>query len=213
MGLGKTVELLACILAHRKSTSDGDACVFTKWQDTEDQKVNLKRLKRERVECICGAVSDSYRYRGLWVQCDICDAWQHADCVGYSPRGKKKRSGVEVQKQTKETTTSYVNRDGEHVCQMCSELIQATDSTIATGATLIVCPAPILCQWHAEITRYNFLLDSWCALRKFQHSLLFYCTAAWLLADNINGYSYLHLAKICLGWGRTEKYQALLITP
>lgn len=46
----------------------------------EGQKNSLKRLKRERVECICGSVSESIRYKGLWVQCDACDAWQHADC-------------------------------------------------------------------------------------------------------------------------------------
>lgn len=154
MGLGKTVELLACILAHRKSTSDDGSVVAPTWQNTGNQKINLKRLKRERVECVCGAVSDSYKYRGLWVQCDICDAWQHADCVGYSPRGKKKMSVDDVQKHRNKTTISYVERDGEHVCQMCSELIEVADTPIATGATLIVCPAPILPQWHSEITRH-----------------------------------------------------------
>uniref|UniRef100_A0A6M2F4Q2 RING-type domain-containing protein n=1 Tax=Populus davidiana TaxID=266767 RepID=A0A6M2F4Q2_9ROSI len=155
MGLGKTVELLACILAHRKSTSDDGSVVAPTWQNTGNQKINLKRLKRERVECVCGAVSDSYKYRGLWVQCDICDAWQHADCVGYSPRGKKKMSVDDVQKHRNKTTISYVERDGEHVCQMCSELIEVADTPIATGATLIVCPAPILPQWHSEITRHT----------------------------------------------------------
>ncbi|CAK7340000.1 unnamed protein product [Dovyalis caffra] len=155
MGLGKTVELLACILAHRKSTYDDGSFITHSWQHTEDQKVNLKRLKRERVECVCGAVSDSYKYRGLWVQCDICDAWQHAECVGYSPRGKKKRSMDEVKRQSNKTTISYVERDGKHVCQMCSELIEVADSPIETGATLIVCPAPILPQWHSEITRHT----------------------------------------------------------
>lgn len=155
MGLGKTVELLACILAHRKSTSDDGSVVAPTWQNTGNQKINLKRLKRERVECVCGAVSDSYKYRGLWVQCDICDAWQHADCVGYSPRGKKKMSVDDEQKHRNKTTISYVERDGEHVCQMCSELIEVADTPIATGATLIVCPAPILPQWHSEITRHT----------------------------------------------------------
>lgn len=155
MGLGKTVELLACILAHQKPTSDDGSVVAPTWQNTGNQKINLKRLKRERVECVCGAVSDSYKYRGLWVQCDICDAWQHADCVGYSPRGKKKMSVDDVQKHRNKTTISYVERDGEHVCQMCSELIEVADTPIATGATLIVCPAPILPQWHSEITRHT----------------------------------------------------------
>lgn len=156
MGLGKTVELLACIFAHRKPASDDDILISTALEVTGDQKVNLKRLKRERVECICGAVSESRKYKGLWVQCDICDAWQHADCVGYSPRGKRKRSTFELQKyKRKKDVTSIVVRDGEHICKFCKELIKATDSPVATGATLIVCPAPILPQWHAEITRYK----------------------------------------------------------
>ncbi|XP_015575743.2 E3 ubiquitin-protein ligase SHPRH [Ricinus communis] len=155
MGLGKTVELLACIFAHRKSACEDGIFIDNTWQDSGDQKIDRKRLKQERVECICGAVSESYKYRGLWVQCDICDAWQHADCVGYSTKGKKKRSAIEVQKYRKKTTINFVERDGEHVCQMCSELIQANESPIATGATLIVCPAPILPQWHAEIARHT----------------------------------------------------------
>ncbi|KAH7548237.1 hypothetical protein JRO89_XS14G0087300 [Xanthoceras sorbifolium] len=156
MGLGKTVELLACIFAHPKPACDDGIFTDTSLQVTADQKVILKRVKRERVECICGAVSESRKYKGLWVQCDLCDAWQHADCVGYSPRGKKKRSIVESQTHSrKKNVTNIVERDGEHICQLCSELIQATDSPVATGATLIICPAPILPQWHAEIIRHT----------------------------------------------------------
>ncbi|KAJ8771167.1 hypothetical protein K2173_023492 [Erythroxylum novogranatense] len=155
MGLGKTVELLACIFAHRKLSSDGGVLADMIRRDPEDQEVNIKRLKRERVECTCGAVTESYKYKGLWVQCDICDAWQHADCVGYSPRGKKKRSAVELKKHRKKTSITLVERDGEYICEMCSELVQATETPIATGATLIVCPAPILPQWHVEIERHT----------------------------------------------------------
>lgn len=88
MGLGKTVELLACIFAHRKPASESGILLNNALQAAQGQKVNLKRLKRDHVECICGAVSESPRYKGLWVQCDVCDAWQHADCVGYSPTEK-----------------------------------------------------------------------------------------------------------------------------
>ncbi|CAI0457309.1 unnamed protein product [Linum tenue] len=154
MGLGKTVELLACVFAHRRTEYDEDNMIDIEQTDAENEKV-LKRLKRERVECICGAVTESYKYTGLWVQCDICDAWQHADCVGYSPKGKRKRSTSVLQKHRKKTTISFVERDGQHICQMCSELVQATDSPVATGATLIICPAPILPQWHAEIIRHT----------------------------------------------------------
>lgn len=169
MGLGKTVELLACIFSHRMSASEGGISIHDALQVTEEQKVGLKRLKRERVECICGSVTESLKYKGLWVQCDICDAWQHSDCVGYSPKGRtsnfrevsngegdRKKRKVKFQRHRREKNrTTIIELDGEYICQLCSELIQATDSPVATGATLIVCPAPILSQWQAEIIRHT----------------------------------------------------------
>lgn len=152
MGLGKTVELLACIFVHRKPAFERRIFSDADFQAAGEFKVNLKRLKRERVECVCGAVSESYKYKGLWVQCDICDAWQHADCVGYSSKRKTAKSS-EQNRTRKKNAPNIVVRDEEHICQLCSELIEATDSPVATGATLIVCPAPILPQWHAEIMR------------------------------------------------------------
>lgn len=168
MGLGKTIELLACIFAHRNGASEDSLLLDTELLSTGC----LRRLKRERVECVCGAVSENWRYKGVWVQCDICDAWQHADCVGYSSRGKtvksrevsdgqghQKRSSAKMQNhKRKKNAATIVERDGDYICPSCSELIQATDSPVATGATLIVCPAPILPQWHAEIIRYVFCL-------------------------------------------------------
>ncbi|KAL0740078.1 hypothetical protein Bca4012_081591 [Brassica carinata] len=162
MGLGKTVELLACIFSHRKPDED-ETSVTNGSPVTDDLKTGLKRLKRERVECICGAVSESRKYKGVWVQCDMCDAWQHADCVGYSPKGKSKKAISQdvdektSQKKSKKDAVDIVVRQGEHICQMCSELLQVTASPISTGATLIVCPAPILLQWHSEITRHTRL--------------------------------------------------------
>ena len=173
MGLGKTVELLACIFAHRKPGSESDSLLNNALQAIQGQRGNPKRLKRDHVECICGAVSESPRYKGIWVQCDVCDAWQHADCVGYSPTEKTSKSrgdsnkskgdsnkskgdsnGQGCKKQRgKKNKTNIVMMDGEHICQLCLELIQATDAPAATGATLIVCPGPILPQWHAEIIR------------------------------------------------------------
>lgn len=177
MGMGKTVELLACIFAHQKSEDEDPILADAEIQDTKDLKINLKRLKRERVECICGAVSDSGRYRGLWVQCDICDAWQHADCVGYSPCGKTIKSNeasnekehekslVNKKNSRKKNTTTIDVRDEEYICQLCSELIQATNSPVATGATLIICPASILPQWHSEIMRYVYFLFNYPAFQ------------------------------------------------
>ncbi|XP_077216092.1 RING-finger, DEAD-like helicase, PHD and SNF2 domain-containing protein [Tasmannia lanceolata] len=169
MGLGKTVELLACIFAHRSLSSEGAIHSDDETSDIGNHKSNMKRLKRERVECICGAVSESATYKGLWVQCDVCDAWQHADCVGYLPgrkpshsdgasklRGCSKNASVKLQTRSKNKfATDMVVMDGNYICSLCSELIHVTDSLIATGATLIVCPATILPQWHSEIVRHT----------------------------------------------------------
>lgn len=160
MGLGKTVELLACIFAHRKS-SEGSSSSGSISDNSLMEEIRLKRVKRERVECICGALSESYKYKGLWVQCDVCDAWQHADCVDYSPSRTRKRShgaskGQNVKDRTrKKNAVNLVVMDDQFICQLCSELMQATGCPIDSGATLIVCPAPILPQWHAEILRHT----------------------------------------------------------
>ncbi|KAK1388404.1 E3 ubiquitin-protein ligase SHPRH [Heracleum sosnowskyi] len=148
MGLGKTVEVLACIFAHRKASLEDDHVTNDIMQVSGDQNINIKRIKKERVECVCGAVSDSSKYEGLWVQCDICDAWQHADCVGYLT---DRSQNLNRSKRHSE----IVEEDEAHICKMCSELLLAAGSPIATGATLIVCPAPILPQWHSEINRHT----------------------------------------------------------
>ncbi|KAL3653381.1 hypothetical protein CASFOL_003062 [Castilleja foliolosa] len=168
MGLGKTIELLSCIFAHRMPSSEV-AGGYKAMQVQRSQTITLKRLKRERVECVCGAVTESYRYKGLWVQCDFCDAWQHADCVGYSLKRKTSKSegdaevgeceepsiGNSGKCKKRKNNSDVVEMDGEYICHTCSELIQATESPIAAGATLIVCPTPILLQWHAEILRHT----------------------------------------------------------
>ncbi|CAA0836655.1 Unknown protein [Striga hermonthica] len=164
MGLGKTIELLCCVFAHRMPSSEV-ASGFEAMEVERTQKVNLKRLKRERVECICGAVTDSYRYGGLWVQCDFCDAWQHADCVGYSLERKTPKLGGETceehsvgnsrKNKRRKTDSEVIEMNDDYICQTCSELFQATESPIAAGGTLIVCPTPILLQWHAEILRHT----------------------------------------------------------
>ena len=60
MGLWKTIELLACIFAHRKSDIDADDIRNKTIQVAGEQKSNIKRMKKERV---CGAVSEISKYK------------------------------------------------------------------------------------------------------------------------------------------------------
>nr|VDD15822.1 unnamed protein product [Brassica oleracea] len=157
MGLGKTVELLACIFSNRKPNEEETSVVTNGSPVTDDLKTGLKRVKRERVECTCGA---------------------HADCVRYSPKWTRKQAICQdadekaSQKKSKKDAVEVVVKQGEYNCQMCCELLQVTASPISTGATLIVCPSPILQQWHSEITRYQ---DSSLHLTKitFRNGVLF----------------------------------------
>ena len=172
MGMGKTVELLACILAHRKSSSEQGCCSRGITDITEKEKTRINRLKRERVECVCGALSESYKYEGLWVQCDVCDAWQHADCVGYSPsegiqRTKETSKGKRNSNRRKKNVADIVIMNNEYVCQICLQLMQATSSPIESAATLIICPSSTLPQWHAEILRYYLMYLCLCSLIHF----------------------------------------------
>ncbi|CAN6467632.1 unnamed protein product [Victoria cruziana] len=163
MGLGKTVELLACIFAHRKVSVNH--CVASKNQLKPSGAAisKLNRLKRERVECVCGAVSESIKYEGLWVQCDVCDAWQHADCVGFTgasrvpkARGCQHSPSICSHNNVKKKGKRDIELvEGSYVCTTCIELIQASSCSDVTGATLIVCPSPILPQWQDEIARHT----------------------------------------------------------
>ncbi|EEE67827.1 hypothetical protein OsJ_25598 [Oryza sativa Japonica Group] len=164
MGLGKTVELLACIFAHRRPYS-ADCSVSSNIKGADQ----IKRHKRERVECICGAASVTSAYQGIWIQCDICDAWQHASCVGYSPKEEMHvddDDGDEASNNEKGTLKSKNRRkkkdryciaetEEKYICTLCLELIEAAQTNISSNATLIVCPSPILAQWHSEIIRHT----------------------------------------------------------
>ncbi|XP_042375333.1 E3 ubiquitin-protein ligase SHPRH-like [Zingiber officinale] len=167
MGLGKTVELLACILAHRRPSMEA-GYAYQNYSRSNKMEPKIKRQKRERVECICGAASESSKYTGLWVQCDFCDAWQHAKCVGYFPKKNCLTShendskdgvvnGLSKSKRSRKykDTSIKTETDEDYICSLCSELIQAAKIDTCSSATLIVCPAPILAQWESEILRHT----------------------------------------------------------
>lgn len=157
MGLGKTVELLALIVGNPYR---GPAPVFLPKRPTSPGGLTPGRRpgqgsvptspataaaavpsaipqgQKERIDCVCGAYNmdpgAEEGYEGLWVQCSQCLAWQHGACVGFPKRPPKK----------------------EYICQPCLRKVAATEVTQPCGSTLVVCPAPILAQWKAEISRH-----------------------------------------------------------
>ncbi|KAL2642434.1 hypothetical protein R1flu_010021 [Riccia fluitans] len=80
MGLGKTVELLACILANPNKEVPSPSPAERSRKDLEE---TLSRRRLDRVDCVCGSVEED-DYEHEWIKCEICDAWQHATCVGLS---------------------------------------------------------------------------------------------------------------------------------
>ncbi|KAK9810177.1 hypothetical protein WJX72_006177 [[Myrmecia] bisecta] len=128
MGLGKTVELLACLLAHPFQPSE-----HAEPQDSED---DLAISRYERIDCVCGATDadpTASNYEGLWIQCEACEAWLHGACVGYPRRAPA----------------------GRFECSSCQRARAATPHTTPCGATLIICPTPILQQWQDEIAKHT----------------------------------------------------------
>ena len=81
------------------------------------------RKRKERIDCLCGATSED-NYEGLWVQCEECLVWMHATCLGI------RRAPP-----------------GSFVCAQCQRAAAAAPVRQDCGATLVVCPTPILQQW------------------------------------------------------------------
>lgn len=119
MGLGKTVELLACILANPYTDLSVPSAVDTARTLLQDR---LASRKHERVECACGAKEENEDCTESWVQCDVCDAWQHATCVGYG-----RPAELKAQSNNVETSTGKRSRVGG------SDTSQGTDGRSPNG--------------------------------------------------------------------------------
>eukprot|EP00892_Ulva_mutabilis_P001424 jgi/Ulvmu1/11282/UM073_0054.1 len=129
MGLGKTVEVIACILRHPCPAP-------TRLRDLPDRIARIP--KKARIACMpCGTtVANPHdvaaeSYNGTWVQCDGCAAWMHGACIGF--RGEPDHLLC-----------------GECLRKLAQQEVQGTSK-----ATLIVCPDAILKQWQSEIARHG----------------------------------------------------------
>jgi hypothetical protein len=107
MGLGKTVELLTCILAHPRPGGHSAAD-----RASSEAAAQIAHRRKDRIDCACGAKEEDEYYTGAWVQCDKCSAWQHASCVGYVPKKRRRRRGLVEQKGAKEESVEGLGGQG-----------------------------------------------------------------------------------------------------
>lgn len=119
MGLGKTVELLALVLANR---FQGPSPTF------DSAGPAAKRRRRERVECVCGATHSAPAseggYAGLWLCCDECDAWAHGACVGFPRRAPPgERDGA---RSALDLNLLYLSLSSLLACGQCTRPAAAT---------------------------------------------------------------------------------------
>ncbi|CAM8961753.1 unnamed protein product [Rhodiola kirilowii] len=127
MGLGKTVELLACIFCNRNPARE----VFS-------------------------AMTESPRYKGLWVQCDICDAWQHGDCVNCKTRIKRQKSG-----DCRVSRNSSTGADKSPTANIGDALCKVPKSVLSPRA-LLWCPLSLDLSTTTTLNqKCTFDVESW----------------------------------------------------
>lgn len=167
MGLGKTVEVLACLLANQRPKDEISAMHFDDLASMEEEKKDddeqggteffEKEYECVPIEtwvdhfgaCICGS-SDSFRGCLDTVLCQSCQQPMHGICAGFC-------SHEEIQANTSNEVV------GGFVVPVCSRKrcptcvfadAQESKKLVESGATLIVTPAAILSQWEREIRRH-----------------------------------------------------------
>jgi len=132
MGLGKTLEILACILINQRSSFPEPNVI--------EPNPKLKTKNSKTFSCLCGLTpsqfkSAYYTNKNSPVktkvelkinQCILCGAWTHADCVNYKGAAD------------------------EFLCLKCC----TTVPPISSGCTLIVTPSIISHQWIDEIKKH-----------------------------------------------------------
>ena len=153
MGLGKTVEVIACILANPSSLSLHSAA-----GDSDDYTNSNAALPSHRAEkpsvfanaiCICSR-SKSFGGCLSWVVCEGCGQEMHGRCAGF-------RSENEVIRNTTYDDEREVRICQNSNCPLCvtAAIAKNPDSIIESRATLIVTPPAILVQWQKEILHHT----------------------------------------------------------
>lgn len=167
MGLGKSVEVLACLLANKRpneksATSVNDLPVIEEEKKEcsdsseevkliypEEELITVKKWMGCFGACVCGSTS-AFRGCLCTVLCRSCHEPLHGICAGFT-------SPEELQTETSNEVV------GRYIVPVCSSdrcptcvftRLQKTGRLIESRATLIVTPAAIISQWEREIQRH-----------------------------------------------------------
>ena len=146
MGLGKTVEVVALILANpsplalqtqssRSTQSNGSANTTTTTTTTNVMK--FEPIPDDEM-CICGR-NTAYKDCLSCVSCASCGMFMHGRCAGFT-------SEAELRANT---------QDGKCASMYCVSC--PGDGLIQSRATLIICPPAIANQWQREIARHTLV--------------------------------------------------------
>jgi hypothetical protein len=148
MGLGKSVELLALILARRAPQTPPPDFIGPALPEAE-------LSVRTTSSCCCGRLvrARDSRQSCLWIQCESCGEWSHGACVGRASEDE-----VEASEQW-ECVKCEANRlQQSPLVTPCRRRPRrahtAPRRTQRCGATLIICPVQLIAQWRGEIEKH-----------------------------------------------------------
>ena len=154
MGLGKTVEVIALILANSSplalhttppsfstsgngGTTEATTTNVSKARPTSHHDMKFKPIPDGEM-CICGR-NTAYMDCLSCVSCATCGIFMHGRCAGF-------RSEAELRANTQDGKCSSM------YCVSCPG-----DGLIPSRATLIICPPAIANQWQREIARHTLV--------------------------------------------------------
>ena len=138
MGLGKTVEVLACILANQAPSTLLSPSPGTQVYRGDPLIPTSHSTTKHRAACICGR-STSYRDCLSWVVCKDCGEEMHGRCAGFTCEN-------ELVTNTEYDSNSAIRVCSCEYCPTCA----ATKPAVKSRATLIVTPPSILSQWERD---------------------------------------------------------------
>ena len=156
MGLGKTVEVIMLVLANREPRREQRRSQFVPPPMPDDLKEEIDDdivlIKDDaapvKVCCPCGVRHDDPNYDGLWIECEKCETWMHARCVGLA---RNRNHEIKLMKMSDDERGRKLKdfSCGKCIAAHASETVDET-----CGATLVVCPSAIIKQWRDECKRH-----------------------------------------------------------